>query len=114
VKLPNAELAVVAREKIVDYLLNDAHEDGQSKAAFFKSFGFSIEEWQRLEQALRNHAKDHDAVLSRATAFGELFSIRGSLVGPDGRRASVVAVWIVEAGHHRPRFVTAYPLKERG
>src|ERR1051325_6565725 len=47
-KLPNAERAVVEREKIVDYLLNPAHRHGASKARFFSSFGFRIEQWERL------------------------------------------------------------------
>ena len=34
-KLPNAERALVEREKIVNYLLNPAHPDNGGKAAFF-------------------------------------------------------------------------------
>jgi hypothetical protein len=44
-KLPNAENAVVEREKITDYLLNPSHRYGSSKARFFASFGYRSEEW---------------------------------------------------------------------
>jgi hypothetical protein len=50
VKLPNIHLAVVPREKIVDYLLHEGHEDGHSKAIFFKSLDFSPEDWERLAE----------------------------------------------------------------
>lgn len=43
-KLPNVGGAVVAQEKIIDYLLSDTHRDGRHKAVFFKRFGFTIQE----------------------------------------------------------------------
>jgi hypothetical protein len=51
-KLPNALLAVVEREKVVDYLLNRAHRYGASKAEFFSQYGFVLEKWELLAQAL--------------------------------------------------------------
>ena len=43
-RLPNASLALVAREKVTDYLLNPAHPDSGGKAEFFHSLGFWPEE----------------------------------------------------------------------
>jgi len=40
-KLPNAERAVVDREKIEEYVLNAAHPDNGGKAAFFLALGFT-------------------------------------------------------------------------
>jgi hypothetical protein len=45
-KLPNADKAVVEREKILDYLLNSEHRYGASKARFFAAFGFRAEHWE--------------------------------------------------------------------
>jgi hypothetical protein len=42
-RLPNAEFAVVEREKITEYLLNPEHRYGLSKARFFAGFGFTLE-----------------------------------------------------------------------
>jgi hypothetical protein len=56
VNLRNAHLAVVARHKIVDYLLNSAHPDKGGKAPFFESLGFSIEVPELLINALRTVA----------------------------------------------------------
>ena len=52
-KLPNAEKAVVEREKIEDYLLNAAHPDNGGKAAFFEGLGFRREKWEMLAKALQ-------------------------------------------------------------
>ena len=39
-KVPNAERAIVAPEKITAYLLNPANRENRGKAAFFLAFGF--------------------------------------------------------------------------
>jgi hypothetical protein len=59
-KLPNAENAVVEREKITEYLLNPTHRYGASKSWFFGAFGFRAEEWWTLAEALREHSRNHD------------------------------------------------------
>ncbi len=59
-KLPNANLALVEREKIVNYLLNASHRYGSSKARFFAGYGFRVEEWAVLAEALRRHGQDHE------------------------------------------------------
>lgn len=41
--LPNVETAEIAERKITEYLLNPMHPDGESKARFFASLGFSID-----------------------------------------------------------------------
>ena len=51
--LPNAEKAVVAEAKVVDYLLNPAHLDGATKARFFVALGFCRDEWEILAGRLR-------------------------------------------------------------
>ena len=39
-KLPDADKAIVSREKAADYLLNPAHPDNGGKAEFFTRLGF--------------------------------------------------------------------------
>lgn len=57
-KLPNAENAVVEREKIVEYRLNAAHPDNGGKAKFFEGLGFRRDQWERLAQALRTLVRE--------------------------------------------------------
>ena len=55
-KLPNADTALIQREKIADYLLNAAHPDNNGKAEFFEAFGFRLDGWETLARALRQSA----------------------------------------------------------
>jgi hypothetical protein len=110
VKLPNYDNAIVPREKIVDYLLSLAHRDGRSKAIFFFSFGFSIETWQTLADALRHHAAAHEVAKIESTPFGARYVVEGELAAPDGRTPLVRVVWFVDTGEDVPRLATAYPL----
>src|SRR5215510_11763258 len=110
-KLPHGEHAVVPRAKVVDYLLSDTHRDGQHKAAFFKRFGFAVAEWERLAQALREHAAEHDITRVETSSYGQRYIVEGIICSPDTRNPLIRAVWFVESGEDIPRFVTAYPLR---
>ncbi|KAB2849925.1 MAG: hypothetical protein F9K44_06460 [Hyphomicrobiaceae bacterium] len=108
-KLPNADLAIIEPEKILDYLLSDSHPVGRHKAAFFKTFGFRRSNPDFLHRALIEHGKSHDIVRTTTTNFGEKFELSGPLVSPDGRLSIVRSVWIIYKGEEIPRFVTAIP-----
>ena len=110
-KLPNAAEAIVEREKIVDYLLNSAHRYGASKARFFTQFGFGIEQWERLAEALREHGRRHEVARVRETGFGPRYTVEGKLNTPGGRRPRVRSVWQMDEGAIAPRLITAYPLE---
>jgi hypothetical protein len=64
-KLPNPDRLVIEREKIADYLLNPAHRYGASKARFFSEFGFQVERWEILADALREHGRKHEVAQVR-------------------------------------------------
>src|SRR5436305_1649137 len=63
VKLPNAEKAIVEREKVANYLLNAAHPDNGGKAAFFEELGFRRADPETLAKALQKSA--HQAEVTR-------------------------------------------------
>ena len=44
-KLPNANVAVVDRTKVVEYLLNREHPDNGGKADFFVGMEFNSGDW---------------------------------------------------------------------
>ena len=60
-------------------------------------------------QAAVDIVASEDAKLGGQSAFGDKYEVRGTLVGPAGRAATIVTVWIVLAGETAPRFVTAFP-----
>lgn len=111
-KLPNAERAVAGQEKICGYLLNAHHRYGASKAKFFTEFGFRLESWEVLADALREHGRQHEVSKEKETGFGPRYEVDGELVAPDGRRPRVRTVWQIDQGETAPRLITAYPLEE--
>jgi hypothetical protein len=110
-KLPNAENALVEREKIADYLLSLAHRYGASKARFLMEFGFRADAWETLAAALREHGQRHEVQRIRQTPFGPRYEVEGELRTPDGRNPSIRTVWQLDQGQIAPRLITAYPLE---
>ena len=110
-KLPNGEKAYVAREKITLYLLSRSNPRGRSKARFFSAFGFHIERWRNLTDALRLHGTEHEVVEILEVDSGMKYIVDGILETPDGRNPLVRTVWMVDIGNSAPRFITAYPIR---
>lgn len=106
-KLQNADRAIAPQEKFTDYLLS--HAKGEGKAAFFQAFGFSVERWDELASALREHASSYEVETTEQTRHGTVYTVVGRLACPDGRAPLVRSVWIVRPGEDAPRLVTAYP-----
>jgi hypothetical protein len=109
VKLPCAERAVVDAAKVRDYLLSSSHPVGRFKAQFFIGLGYSQERWELLVNVLRRHATDGTSKELDKSAYGRKFAVRGSILGPAGRSAKLVSIWILLPGADTPRFVTAFP-----
>jgi hypothetical protein len=109
-KLPNADLAIVERDKLIDYLLNAVHPKGASKARFFESFGFSVYDWGVLSESLRQHARENEVHRAKETGFGPRYEVVGNLNSPDGRNPHVLSVWQLDHGKIAPRLITAYPV----
>ena len=95
--------------QIRDYLLSTSHPVGRFKAPFFARLGYTVADWQRLEQDLLALANLGDADPGRESRYGQKYEIRGTLNGPSGKSASVLAVWIVRFEGDVPQFVTAFP-----
>ncbi len=110
-KLPNAHLALVGKEKIIDYLLNAAHPDNGGKAVFFTSIGFQRDEWETLARALRKRTQAAEATESLESDHGTKYIVDGMLETPNGKSRAARTIWIVDRGRNCPRLVTAYPAK---
>jgi hypothetical protein len=109
VKLPNAHLAVVEREKITGYLLNAAHPDNGGKAAFFQTQGFAGDHWHGLAEALRHLALTGEVAKRVESRHGQKYVVDGKMETPNKKSPWVRTVWIVDRGLDKPRLVTAYP-----
>ncbi len=111
-KLPNAHLALIEREKITEYLLNPAHPDNGGKAAFFQAQGFRCDEWQTLAESLRKHAATGEVTAAMESSHGHKYILDARIGTPSGKMPRVRTVWIVDRGLEAPRLVTAYPREE--
>jgi hypothetical protein len=111
-RLPNADKAIAEREKIADYLLNEAHPDNGGKARFFLGLGFDQNDWQLLAAALRKAAQNHPVSKTMASPHGTKYIVDCRIESPGGKAPMMRTVWIVDLGLDTPRLVTAYPREE--
>jgi hypothetical protein len=108
-KLPNAEHAIIEREKVANYLLNSGHPDNGGKAPYFEASGFHRDGWHVFAEALRSLAITEEITKSLDSPHGMKYILDGEIETPAGRRASLRTIWILDFGSDTPRLVTAYP-----
>ena len=108
-KLPYAERAIVDAEKLKGYVLSSSHPVGRFKAAIFRKFGYSIENWEIFERNLRELILSKEVTKIEESQFGQKFIVEGPLEGPSGETMQVVSVWVILKGESLRRFVTVYP-----
>ena len=109
-KIPYNELAIVSKEKILNYILNEYHSDGMHKAKYFKSFGFSSENWTILVDALIDHCNVNEVSGTKENEFGVKYIVEGTLKTPDNRNPEIKTIWFIENNEKNPKFITAYPI----
>ena len=90
-------------------MLSFTSRNGASKARYFTSFGFTIEEWEVFADALRLHCSEHEVIEIEETGRGIKYVIIGTLDTPDDRNPMVRSVWQIASGTDYPRFITARP-----
>jgi hypothetical protein len=108
-RLPNADKAIIDRDKIRGYVLSSTHPVGRFKAAFFGRFGYSAEKWMEFEQRLRELILSQDVAAVEETQYGRKYVVEGSIGTPAGKALEVVTVWVILKEQSIPRFITAYP-----
>lgn len=104
-KLP-ADL-FIAPEKLTDYLL--IWQRRGDKSGYLADAGYNLETVPRLEADLRRLAAQAEAVRVRSNAFGDYYETVGDLVGPNGARLRVKAIWMNERLSGRTKFITLVP-----
>jgi hypothetical protein len=108
VKLPSD--SVISDRKLKEYLLSPRVED--DKSGFLAIAGYTSSHWRELEADLRNLIRAADADLTRSTTYGDIYEVKGSVVGPNGKTLRVISVWIRLKANNETRFVTLFPDKE--
>ena len=105
---PNAQHAIVAEEKLRNYLLNPSHPVGGAKAVWFASIGYTLDIWHELAKDLLELARTSDDYITKPSPFGVKYEVSGQIGLAGHRPAIVVSVWLVEE-EASPRLITAYP-----
>ena len=107
--IPNAEKAVIAPEKLRDYLLNLGHRRGGTKARILQLCGYHADDWQILESDLRTQHLTLDSIDTKDSPYGRRYEIRAPIKTPSGRVMVFESVWQIDLGLDLPRFITMYP-----
>jgi hypothetical protein len=101
----------IAPEKFHEYLLKKMPDN--DKSIFLGIAGYTLKNWNRLADDIRTQLLPHDALLVRETPFGNLYKVRGVLLGPNGKKLKVVSIWMTEYETKVSKFITLYPDKEK-
>lgn len=101
--------AVIARTKVVDYLLEWRPEN--DKSHFLGLAGYTIAHADQLADDIRAQLLPMEAMFEETTEYGIKYRISGGLIGPNGRRLQVDSIWMVEAASGVTKFITLYPTK---
>jgi hypothetical protein len=96
--------AIIAVAKLTQNLLKPLPQDDKSK--FLDRADYTQENWQQLEQDLREQILPLDAIFTEQTRFGYRYKIRGTLTGPNGVILPVVTIWMVEKATGQTKFIT--------
>ncbi|MBE2271329.1 MAG: hypothetical protein IAE80_24055 [Anaerolinea sp.] len=96
--------AIIASEKLTRYLLVFRVEDDKSK--FLANIGYTLENPDALEAALRRHIAAFDAEAQKTNAYGTFYEVRGQLEGTNERILDIISIWLHEAATGDFRFIT--------
>ena len=88
----------IDKSKITDYLLNENHPEGKSKAFWFQSHGFSREKWELYSDSIRILLEEREGEVIVKSNFGRRMVIRGMILTPRGQRARIITVWQLDRG----------------
>lgn len=100
----------VEPRKITRYLLDRDSEDGAAKARYLESYGSSLSRSEELNDALMAHAALSRFAGMMVTPYGLKLRFNGAMPAPNGRDATALTVWQVDAfSDGAARFVTLVP-----
>lgn len=108
-KLPHADRAIIAEDKLRNYLLNPTHLRGGAKAKLLLSMGYEAEAWRRLEADIRSRHLTAEVERQGNTEYGTRYEIVAALLGSGERAILFRSVWQVDIGTEYPRLITMYP-----
>ena len=104
-----AEDVIIPKEKLTQYLLLSRQKNDKSR--FLARAGFTRENPDMLDKAIRQLLAENEAMPDRHSEYGTFYLVEGELKGPS-RTLGVVTVWLLPTNTNRHRFVTLKPARE--
>lgn len=110
-RLPNADQAVIDERKFTAYSMDPANPRNEGKWEAWTQLGYDLdtrrgEAATDVSRQLRHQLPDAPISGDLDTAFGPRRSTRTTVIGPNGRAATLVCVWQYDHGSTRPRMIT--------
>lgn len=100
--------AVIPRDKLLDYLLASRRKNDKSR--YLAQAGFTRDNPEILDAALRRLIAEYEGVIDRVDDYGVFYRVAGPLQGPDGI-LPVVSIWMKQETDGVCRFVTLKPMR---
>ncbi|OIO97597.1 MAG: hypothetical protein AUJ92_03280 [Armatimonadetes bacterium CG2_30_59_28] len=108
-KLPNRGLALIARDKLTDYVLNVAHRRGGPKARLRARFGYHAGNAEQSAADIRTYHVGSEVEMEYTIPYGVRYEIRAPLRTPSGRNLTIRTIWQIDEGTDFPRRITLFP-----
>lgn len=94
-KLPNVESAILPEPKFTKYLFDENSKKGYPKGkAFISRLGYSIDNWQELQSALKQGAMQYPARYVENNGYGDKYMQKMVLYGLKDTPANVIVGWL--------------------
>jgi hypothetical protein len=103
--------AIIVPTKLRDYLLVWRGKD--DKSTWLAVAGYTADNWLQLQQDLRLQILPLEAEFVEATRFGQMFEIKGVLLGPNGKQLFLRSFWLLEHDTGQTKFITLYSDREQ-
>ncbi|NUN64083.1 hypothetical protein HCU40_04790 [Pseudanabaena biceps] len=97
--------ALIASQKLTKYLL--IHLPKDDKSEYLAKGGYTLDNWQQLEQDLRQQTLSLEAQPTVKTQYGQKYQIISFLNCPNGKVLKIKTIWIVN--NQTTQFVTLFP-----
>jgi hypothetical protein len=104
--------SIIDDEKIKNYLLSERKRNDKSK--WLATAGYSLNNWEKLKKDLFKQILSLEAIPIDKTKYGQMFEIRGTLKGPNGKVLKVHSIWMEEYEGKNTKFITMFPERHRG
>jgi len=107
-KLPNAQRAIIAIEKLRDYCLNADHPRGKHKARVFRSsLGLASEDAEWLQVQIAKGILDTECIEDGFDQYGQYYIVDLTIETQAGG-AEVRTSWIIRKVEDYPRLTSCY------